>query len=227
MSVTLYEMAGANDLRFSPYCWRARMALAHKGITPERVGVRYTEKELIAFSGQGKVPILVDGDRAISDSWFIACHLEASYPDAPSLFGNAVGRGLSLYINTWADTRLNPLLMRLVLRDLVQRVDPVDREYFQETRLQRLGTTFEALDAQHDALLQKLREELAPMAQMLKQQFWFGGEGPTYADYIVFGTLLWARLASDEDLLDGQNEVRDWFAQLLELHDGLARNVTG
>jgi hypothetical protein len=33
MAIKLYDLAGAEtDRRFSPYCWRARMALVHKGL---------------------------------------------------------------------------------------------------------------------------------------------------------------------------------------------------
>ena len=37
-----------------------------------------TEADRLAFSGQGKVPVLVDGDKVISDSWTIAYYLEDS-----------------------------------------------------------------------------------------------------------------------------------------------------
>jgi len=34
----LYDLAGAeDDLRFSPNCWRIKMALEHKGLTVETV----------------------------------------------------------------------------------------------------------------------------------------------------------------------------------------------
>lgn len=36
MSLKLYELVGTDAARpFSPYCWRTRMALAHKGLTAE------------------------------------------------------------------------------------------------------------------------------------------------------------------------------------------------
>ena len=36
MAITLYDLAGAEtDRRFSPFCWRTRMALAHKGLAFE------------------------------------------------------------------------------------------------------------------------------------------------------------------------------------------------
>src|SRR5688500_18899507 len=87
MAIKLYDLAGAeDDRRFSPYCWRVKMALMHKGLEFETVPWRYTEKEAIAFSGQGAVPVLVDGGQAVHDSWNIAVYLEDAYPSRPALF---------------------------------------------------------------------------------------------------------------------------------------------
>lgn len=227
MSVTLYELVGRNDLRFSPYCWRTRMALAHKSIFPERLGVRYSDKEKIAFSGQGKVPVLVDHGRTIADSWNIAWHLEASYADTPSLFGGDVGRELCEFLNIWADSRLNPLLLRLVFRNLIDIVAPEDQDYFLESRLQRMDTTLEALEQQRSAVRQRVHEELQSLNAQLTRQSWFGGDRPAYADYILFGTLHWAQLASDEGLLAEQEAIRTWYALLLDMYDGEARKVFG
>ena len=76
MTRTLYDLTGAYDLRFSPNCWRSRMALAHKGLDVECEPCRFTEKDKLAFSGQTRVPVLRDGDTVVSDSWAIACYLE-------------------------------------------------------------------------------------------------------------------------------------------------------
>ena len=84
MALTLYELA-AGERRFSPYCWRVRMALAAKGLEAERVPIRFSDKALLAFSGQDRVPVLRDGDTVVFDSWRIACHLEDAYP-APALY---------------------------------------------------------------------------------------------------------------------------------------------
>jgi hypothetical protein len=75
MSLQLYDLAGAEpERRFSPYCWRVKLALARKGLAVETIPWRFTDKGVIAFSGQGRVPVLVDGDRVVSDSWAIATH---------------------------------------------------------------------------------------------------------------------------------------------------------
>lgn len=96
----LYDLAGADDSwRFSPYCWRVRLALAHKGLAVETIPWRFTEKEAIAFSGQGKVPVLVDGERFITDSWTIAEYLDQNYQERPSLMGEGSVRALTRFIN--------------------------------------------------------------------------------------------------------------------------------
>src|SRR5271168_4290542 len=114
MPITLYELAGADpERRFSPYCWRIRFALAHKGLDVEGVPWRFTETERLAFSGQGKVPVIVDGETVVVDSWVIAGYLEDAYPDRPSLFGGPAGRAHARFINAWADRVLHAAIARL------------------------------------------------------------------------------------------------------------------
>ena len=70
----------------------------HKGLPFDTIPWRFTDKDAIAFSGQGRVPVLVDGDEVVSDSWTIATYLEDAYADRPSLFrgdGGARSHGLS------------------------------------------------------------------------------------------------------------------------------------
>jgi len=48
----LYDLAGANDdCRFSLPCWQVKMALKHKGLQVQEIPWRFTEKDVIAFSG--------------------------------------------------------------------------------------------------------------------------------------------------------------------------------
>ena len=102
MARQLFELCGKDpERRFSPYCWRSRMALAHKGLSFESIPWRFTESDRIAFANSEKVPVLVDGDHVVADSWTIAQHLDAAYPDAPSLLH---GRPASYkFITSWND----------------------------------------------------------------------------------------------------------------------------
>jgi glutathione S-transferase len=126
MALLLYDLAGAEaDRRFSPYCWRTRMALAHKELSVETIPWRFTEKEAIAKSGQPREPVLVDGDRWIADSWTIAAYLEDTYPERPSLFGGAAGRALSRFHSTFADTLVSSIF-RLIALDILRHVHDKD-----------------------------------------------------------------------------------------------------
>ena len=97
MSIVMYDLAGADPaLRFSPYCWRTRFALAHKGLPVETVPWRFTERDAIAFSGQAKVPVIQDDGKVVHDSWSIAEYLEALVPTPSRWFGGLNRTGARL-----------------------------------------------------------------------------------------------------------------------------------
>ena len=91
MALKLYELLGDHDRRFSPYCWRIRMALAHKELEAEIIPCKFTDKALFAFSGQDRVPVLQDGETAIAVSWDIACYLTRTSQTPHGLGGGRVG----------------------------------------------------------------------------------------------------------------------------------------
>ena len=224
----LYELAAAeDDRRFSPFCWRTRLALAHKELPVRGIPWRFTEKQQLAPSGQGRVPVVIDDGRWIADSWAIANHLEDRYPDRRSLFGGAAGRALSRFCNNWADTFLHPALMRFVLLDIWHHVAPQDREYFRRSREERFGTSLEAYVADRDQRLEGFRQSLTPLRLTLQAQPYLGGEAPLYADYIVFGAFQWARAISDYKLLAADDPVAAWRQRMLGLFAGLAGKAKG
>ena len=50
-----------------------------------------------------QVPVLVDGDQSVHESFEIARYLEKSYPDAPSLFGGEGGEAGCSFTSAFAD----------------------------------------------------------------------------------------------------------------------------
>jgi len=225
MSIIMHDLAGADPgLRFSPYCWRARFALAHKGLPVETIPWRFTEKDAIAFSGQPRVPVIRDGDRVVSDSWAIAEYLEEICP-TPTLFGGPTGRAHALFVNAWADSVLLSGIARFIVRDLLDIVDPKDRDYFRSSRESRFGATLEQVQAGRDDRLAAFRDTLVPIRLVLRKQPWLGGPAPSYADHIVAGTLMWPRCASPYKLLADDDAVSEWFGRMLDQYGGLGRNA--
>lgn len=224
----LYDLAGAEeDRRFSPYCWRVKLALAHKGLEAETIPWRFTEKDVIAFSKQGRVPVLVDGERWVNDSWAIAAYLETAYPDRPSLFGSPGGKALSLFHTRWADATLHGAMLRFVVLDIWKHVAAKDKAYFRQSREERLGTTLEEAVADRDERVAAFREALLPLRLTLKAQPFLGGAAPLYADYAVFGGFQWCRAISDFKLLLPDDPVYDWRQRMLEFFGGLAGRAKG
>jgi glutathione S-transferase len=225
MSTVLYDLAGADpDLRFSPYCWRTRFALAHKGMPVETVPWRFTEREAIAFSGQARVPVLRHDGKVVFDSWTIAEYLEDQVPE-PTLFGGAVGRSHALFVNAWADAVLVGAIARFIVRDLADVIDPKDAEYFRSSREARFGASLEAVQDGREERLAAFRDLLLPLRLVLRRQQWFGGAAPSYADHIIAGTLMWPRCASQFELLEAHDPVAVWHGRVLDLYGGLGRSA--
>jgi len=222
----LYDLAGADpDRRFSPYCWRTRLALAHKDLAVETIPWRFTEKEAIARSGQHRVPVLLDGETVVWDSWTIATYLEDKYEDGRSLFGGSGGRSAIFFINNWADSVLLPGIARLIVVDVWAHLHDKDRAYFRETREKVFGMSLEQLCADRETSVEAFRTTLRPLQRLLAQQSFVGGSSANYGDYIVFGGFQWARCTSRFRLLAEGDPIAGWFDRILDLFGGLARAV--
>lgn len=226
LPLKLYERIAADDRRPSPFCWRTRFALAHKGLTPEIVGIKFTEAERLNFSGQGRVPVVVDGERVVSDSWLIACYLEETYPDRPSLFGGSMGRELTRTFNHWVDATLQRALAEPFIPSLHAILEPDDQAYFRTTREATWGCTLEQLRSERKKYLAAFPQVLEPLRLKLSETPFICGDVPAYGDYLVFSVFQWARCTDPEDIIPIDDaQLRAWRMRMLDLFDGLARSV--
>lgn len=222
MSIVLYDLAGRGDVRFSPNCWRSRMALAHKGLDHEARATTFTQIGEICGGGQKSIPVIEDGGETVADSWEIAKYLDRAYPDKPRLIN---GEGETRLINYWVNTALHPGLANLIIADVYDSIDEGDREYFRESREKLFGKKLEDIQQGRDERVAGFAKLLTPLRMTLKEQAWIGGERPSYADYLPFGALQWARTTSPVKLLEADDPVADWFERCLDLHDGLGRTA--
>jgi glutathione S-transferase len=78
---------------FSTNVERVALALAHKGLEVESVVISYEDRSpVVEVSGQGLVPVLVDGDVVVPDSVTILRYLEEKWPDPPLFPADAARR---------------------------------------------------------------------------------------------------------------------------------------
>lgn len=226
MTITLYDLAGADDdRRFSPFCWRIKMALAHKSLPVKEVPWRFTEKDAIGFTEQGRVPVIVDGDngdKAVWDSWAIAEYLDEVYPTSP-LFTEQAGKATTYFLKCWVERVVHPGVVRQVLVDIFEHLHEKDKEYFRTSREKVFGMTLEEVVAPADEALPAFQASLAPMRATLEQYSFMGGDAPSFADHIAFGPFAWARAISGRRLLAEDDPIRVWRERMLDLYDGYAR----
>jgi len=228
MSVQHWELAGAEDDRlFSPNCWRVRMALAHKGLPSETVPWRFAEKEAIAFSGQGLVPVIKDGEREVHDSWDIAVYLDQAYRDRPSLFDGAQAQALALFFKHWCERNVHGAMFRAILPGLFASLHEKDKAYFRASREKRFGKTLEELGAESHNALPVLKGVFDPVRPMLVTQPFVSGAAPGFADYILFGPFQWARSVSPVRLLEPDDPLYAWRERMLDLFGGMPRKTRG
>lgn len=221
MAITLYDLCGRDErLRFSPYCWRVRMALAHKGLPFETVAWRFLEKDALAFADYDKVPVLCDGEQTVTDSFEIMRYLDKTYPDAPVL-GKGASYQRALLFKYIVERSVNPALFRIIDMDLLAAIHPGDRDYFRETREARFGCTLEEFH-QPEQGKQQLKQALAPVRDLLRDSAFLDGDAPGGVDYLLFGSLMWAYVVSLEVLIESGGPVDVWFKRMLGLHDGMA-----
>lgn len=222
MALTLYELGGLNDRRYSLFSWRTRMALAHKGLAVEYRPVHVSDKAAIAFSKQDKVPILVDDETTIHDSFRIAQHLEAHHGSA-SLFGGETGQALARFFNSWADRTLVPKLAPMIAIDVQGIVDETDGKHLRGVMEGAFKKTLEELASTRDKDVVAFRRLLDPARASLRSQPFISGAEPAYADYILFSLLQWARIVSAFQVLEADDALTAWRERMLDLHAGLAR----
>jgi len=225
MPIIMYDLAGAEDRRFSPYCWRTRMALAHKGLECDARATRFTEIPDICGGTQKTVPVIVDGENTVADSWHIADYLEQIYPDRPSLFGGDSGRALARFIDSWVASVVHVGLVGMVVKDIHDSLEPPDQAYFRADREKRFGATLEEVQGDREDRLDGFRRSLFPLRHCLRSQDFLGGDTPHYADYIGFGAFQWVRTVSDFRVVEEDDAVWAWLERCRDLHGGFARTA--
>jgi glutathione S-transferase len=224
MTRLLYSLCGQDpDCRFSPHVWKAIMALRHKGLDFEEVPRPFTAIKAIEGGFSPTVPLLRDGDRLVRDSFDIALYLEEAYPDRPTLFSGEGGKALSRGIEGYSQFIVQPALVRIVAKDIHDLLAPEDQAYFRTSREARLGRSLEEVDAAAGAEIDALPPKLEPIRHVLKHQPFLGGQGPLFADYILFGALQWTRIVSPKPILPEGDPVTEWFGRCLDLHGGVGR----
>ena len=222
----LYELVLENGRSASPYVWRIRYALAHKGVPCEAVPVGFTDIPKVLGGRFKTVPIIAHGDTVLAESWDIAEYLDRAFPAAPALFSGPAELAMVRLTDAWFTSEIVRKMFGVYVLDVHNAARPEDRAYFRRTREERLkGATLEEFTADRASRLPALRDSLTPLRAHLARYPYLGGNTPNYADYIALGAFLWVAGVSTLPLLARNDTLRTWIDRGFDLYGGLARDA--
>jgi glutathione S-transferase len=223
--IRLYELVMENGASSSPYVWRTRYALAHKGLSFETVPVGFTEIPQ-AVGGRFKtVPFIEDGELGVGDSWEIAGYLDRTYATHRPLFSGPAEVAMVRLFDTWFSMEVMRGMFRVYALNIHDAARPEDRGYFRQSREKFLkGVTLEAFTADRVSQLSAVRDALNPLRHYLSRAAFLGGDAPNYADYIALGAFRWVASVSDLPLLAKDDPLIAWLDRGFDLYGGLARD---
>lgn len=213
---TLYELCGAQPTRvFSAYAWRVRLALGLKELAFESRPLAFTQIPQVLAGVHSKVPVLIDGDQTIVESFDICAYLEDRYPDTPTLFGGQGGRQNAALIDGVMIAGLYPSIVRMIIRDIWEHLAPVDQAYFRTSREARFGASLEDVQRGRDKERERFAALLRPYRQRLEATAFLGGDAPLYADLALASSFCWSKATSTYDILSGDTLMETWFERVL------------
>jgi glutathione S-transferase len=201
----LYDLDAKNNIRLSPTAWRVKAALHHKGLAWEEIPVAFTD--ISKLNMHPTIPILVDGDKTLGESFDIIAYLDEKYPDKRVMTSISESK----FFENWCNGTLHMPLAHLVLKDIYDVVLDKDRAYFKESREKRFNISLDTVQNGREERVIAFRALLNPVRASLKFKPYLGGDAPNFFDYCLWGTFKWGFAVATFDLLEKDDPILAWF----------------
>lgn len=218
MTIEFYELAAENtDIKFSPFVWRTRMALLHKGVDFKSIAWQFKDRDTKEHK---TVPAIYDNGKMVSDSWEIAKYLDAQYPDKPMLMKDAEAQAHAQLVSNICNAMIFGTAVSMAIYPVSQIIDDESAAYFIETREGKFGKKLVDINNDDkDAAKAALAKGLSVFETTLATSDYLGGDAPTYADYTLFGVLKWIDVVAYRPV-DESTNVGKWFDRISAMYDG-------
>ncbi len=214
MTMVLYDLGDTADRPISPYSWRIReslhlLAIPFEGRLLSLTGIRKQ------FTGANRtVPILIDGDREIGESWQIAEYLSQHRDPEGQLFGGAGGKLLAAFVTDWVDATVMGQVYRMIVKDVHDALHPEDRDFFRAGQEKKLGATLEDLEAARELVRPTFQTSLYPARRAIKSRPYITGDHPGFGDFALHSTFQWSRKVSRFQLLRPDDRLNEWIQRM-------------
>ncbi len=222
--IKFFDLALSHGATISPFVWATKYAIAHKGLEMEVVPGGFTGIMERTGGKSERLPAIVDDGEWVLDSWLIAEHLDAKYPDRPTLIGDPSVKVLTQFIETWLwQTAISPW-MTCYIKNYRDWSVPEDHAYVTESRERMFGRKIEDIIVGREDRLPQVPPKLELLRGILKEHKWLGGESPNYADYRALAVFLFCASVADTPPLTADDPLRDWIDRGFDLYGGLGRH---
>ena len=222
-TITFYDLQHASGCTTSPFVWATKYALKHKGFDLDVVDGGFTGIMDRTGGRSERLPAIVDDGEWVLDSWLIAEHLDAKYPDRPTLIADPSLKPLVEFLEGWLwKTAVSPWV-RCFAVQYRDRCKPEDIGYITESRLRMWGQPVEDMAKDREEVFGKVLPELEPLRALLRDRKWLGGDQPNYADYRALAVFLWCASVADVPPMTDDEPLRDWIERGFDLLGGLGR----
>lgn len=225
-TITIYDLQLASGCTISPFVWRTKYALKHKGFDLDIVPGGFTGIKERTGGRSERVPCIVDDGHWVLDSWLIAEYLDEKYPDRPMLFEGPSMKTMLRFLDGWLwRTAVSPWF-RCYILDYHNESLPQDQPYVRESRQNWFlgGQKLEDVQAGREDRLPLVLPALEPLRQLLRETKWLGGDQPNFADYTALAPFLWVGSLCGTPPLTDDDPLRDWLDRGFDLYGGLGRH---
>ena len=226
MNAHIHDLALADGRRLSPYCWAAKLALAHKGLNFDTTATRFIDIPAIHGGAYKTVPVVDLGPATIGDSYDLALHLEDAYPDVPLLFEGEGGRKVTRIVGGQMAYAMGKIA-RVIAVDINASLDAETQAYFRPSREKAFKTTLEDAAADLDGGVAVARDALTPLRLMLRKQPFVGGDAPLFGDFLVAGVVQWTKVVGTVDFFGADAPIAEWFGRIGERYGEVLSKTRG
>jgi glutathione S-transferase len=224
--IRVYDVVLENGCTLSPFVWRIKYAIAHKGFDMETVPVAFTGIKKILDGQYSQVPVIDDNGTIVADSWAIADYLDHASVERPLLFRTRGEHVWARFFDRWIFREVVPHMYRCYALDNYNFAQPVDRDYLRESRERTFlgGRRLEDAVEGREKRLPAIRDSLQPLRVMLGETPWLGGLRPNYVDFCGLSVFLWAAAINTMPPLEKSDPLLDWLNRGFDLYGGVGRD---
>jgi glutathione S-transferase len=225
-TIKLYDLVLKNGLTLSPFVWRTKLAIMHKGFDIDAVPTPYAKIKTIADGKQTRLPVIEDDGKVIPDSFDIAVYLDTTYPDRPKLFNSQGERNYMRFLDQWMFANVVRHLFGCFVLDQVEHSCPEDVDYIRESRQNWFfqGRKLEYVVKDREERIPEIRKSLDPIREHLKNTKWFAGDAPNQLDFMMLSHFLWAGSIGTMPFLAKTDPLWDWLNRAADVYPDVSRD---